>query len=79
MNNFELVIILEHGGRRKLGLYTDIPMPVLQQVPAGEEGGLGGLPNLLREEKMEEEEEELKEDDEEEKKMEGERRDEEEI
>ena len=37
-------------------------MPVLQ-VPAGEEGGPGGFPNLLNEEKQEEDEEEKKEDD----------------
>ena len=33
------------------------------QVPAGEEGGPGGFPNLLKEEKQEEDEEEKKEDD----------------
>ena len=37
-------------------------MPVLQ-VPAGEERGPGGFPNLLKEEKQEEDEEEKKEDD----------------
>ena len=37
-------------------------MPVLQ-VPAGEERGPGGFPNLLKEEKTEEEEEEKKKDD----------------
>ena len=37
-------------------------MPVLQ-VPAGEEGGPGGFPNLLRVEEQEEDEEEKKEDD----------------
>ena len=37
-------------------------MPVLQ-VPAGEEGGPGGFPNLLTEEKQEEDEVEKKEDD----------------
>ena len=37
-------------------------MPVLQ-VPAGEEGGPGGFPNLLKEEKQKEEEEKKKEDD----------------
>ena len=36
-------------------------MPVLQ-VPAGEEGGPGGFPNLLKEEKHEDDEEEKKED-----------------
>ena len=34
-------------------------MPVLH-VPAGEEGGLGGFPNLLKEEEQQEEEEEEK-------------------
>ena len=34
-------------------------MPVLQ-VPAGEERGPGGFPNLLKEEKQEEDEEEKK-------------------
>ena len=37
-------------------------MPVLQ-VPAGEEGGIGGFPNLLKGEQEEEDEEEKKEDD----------------
>ena len=36
-------------------------MPVLQ-VPAGEEGGPGGFPNLLKEEEQDEDEEEKKED-----------------
>ena len=36
-------------------------MPVLQ-VPAGEERGPGGFPNLLKEEKQEEDEEEKKKD-----------------
>ena len=49
-NNFKHVIILEPGGRRRPGLYEDIPVPVLQ-VPAG------GLPNLLNEEEKEEKEE----------------------
>ena len=49
MNNFKLVIILEPGGRRRPGLFADIPVPFLQ-VPAGEEVGPGGLPNLLKEE-----------------------------
>ena len=35
-------------------------MTVLQ-VPAGEEGGPGGFPNLLKEEELEENEEEKKE------------------
>ena len=52
-------------------------MPVLQ-IPAGEEGVPGGLPNHLKE--KEEDQEEKKEDDEEEEKaMEGKRRDEEEM
>ena len=42
MNNFKPVIILEPGGRRRPGLYADIPVPV------GDEGGLGGLPHLLK-------------------------------
>ena len=37
-------------------------MPVLQ-VPAGEEGGPGGFPNLLKEEEHKKGEEEKKEDD----------------
>ena len=37
-------------------------MPVLQ-VPAGEEGGPVGFPNLRKEEEQEEDEEEKKEDD----------------
>ena len=37
-------------------------MPVLQ-VPAGEEGGPGGFPNVLKEEEQEENEEEKKKED----------------
>ena len=37
-------------------------MPVLQ-IPAGEEGGPGGFPNLLKEEEQEEDDDEKKEDD----------------
>ena len=37
-------------------------MPVLQ-VPAGEEGGPRGFPNLLKDEEQEENEDEKKEDD----------------
>ena len=59
MNHFNPVIILEPGGRRSPGLYADIPVSVLQ-VPAGEEGGPGGFPNLLKEEEQEEDEEEEK-------------------
>ena len=56
----------------------DFPVPVLQ-VPAGEEGGPGGLWNLLKEEEKEEDEEEKKEDDEEKEEIEGNRRDEEDM
>ena len=59
-------------------MHADIPVPVLQ-VPAGEEGGPGGLSNLLKEEEMEEDEEEKKDDDDDEEVMEGKRRYEEEI
>ena len=39
-------------------------MPVhILQVPAGEEGGPGAFPNLLKEEEQEEDEKEKKEDD----------------
>ena len=31
----------------RLGLYANIPLPVLQ-VPVGEEGGPGGFPHLLK-------------------------------
>ena len=65
MNNFKPVISLEPVGRRRQGLYADTQVPVLH-VPAGDKGGLGGLPSLLKEEKEEDEEE--KEEDEEEKK-----------
>ena len=41
----------------RLGLYANIPVPVLQ-VPAGEEGGPGGLPNTLKEGEKEEDWEE---------------------
>ena len=58
-------------------MYADIPVPV-QQVPAGEEGGPAGLPNLLKEEEKEDNDEE-KEDDDDEEEMEGKRRDEEEM
>ena len=51
-------------------------MPLLQ-VPAGEEGGPKGLPNLLKEEDKEEDEEEKKEEDDDQEEMEGNRRDEE--
>ena len=58
--------------------YADIPVPFLQ-VPAGVEGGPGGLPNLLKEEETDGEEEEKKEGDEEEEEIEGKRRDDEEM
>ena len=74
MHNFLPVIILEPWGRKRPGLYSDIP------VPAGEEGGPGGLPNTLKEgEKEEDLEEEKKEDDDDEEEMEGKRRDEEDM
>ena len=69
---------MEPGGRRRPGLYADIPVPVLQ-VPEGEEGVPGGLPNLLKEVEKEEEEEEKKEDNDDEEEMEGKRRDEEDM
>ena len=59
---------MEPGGRRRPGLYADIPVPVLQ-VPAGEEGGPRGLSNLLKEEEKEEDEEEKKGDDDDEEEM----------
>ena len=68
------MIILEHGGRRRPGLYADIPVPVLQ-LPAGEEGGPGGLPNTLKEGEKDENWEEKKEDDDDEEEMEGKRKD----
>ena len=46
MSYFKAVKLLELGGRRRPVLYADISVPVLQ-VPAGEAGGPGGLPNLL--------------------------------
>ena len=41
-------------------MHADIPVPVLH-IPAWEEGGPVGLPNLLKEEEKEEDEEEKKE------------------
>ena len=71
MNNFKHVIIFEPVGRRRPGLYANIPVPVLQ-VPVGEEGGPGCLQNILKENEKEEDEEENKEEgEEEEKKEEG--------
>ena len=92
MNNLEPIDILEPGGRRRPDLYADIPVSVLQ-VPAGEEGEPGGLPNFLKEEEKEEyneekekndeekeeDDEEKKENDEKEEEMEGKRRDEEDM
>ena len=75
MNNFKPVIIWKPGWRRSPRLFADIPVPVLQ-VPAGDEGGPGGLPNTLKEgEKEEDLEEEKKEDDDDDEEMEGKRRD----
>ena len=62
MNDFKTVIIFETWWRKRPGLYADIPVPVLQ-VPAGEEGGPGGFPKLLKEEEQEKDEEKKKEDD----------------
>ena len=61
-------------GRWRPGLYAVILAPVLQ-VPAGKEGGPGGLPNVRKEEKNEKDEEEKNEDDNDKKEMEGKRRD----
>ena len=65
MNNLKSVIFLESRGRRRPGLYADIQVPALQ-VPAGGEGGSGGLPKLLKEEEEEDEEKKKKDDDDEE-------------
>ena len=43
------------GGRRRPGLTANIQVPVIQ-VPAREEGGPGGLPNILTEEEDNKEE-----------------------
>ena len=59
-------------------MYADFPVPVLQ-VPVGEEGGPGGLPNLLKQGEKEEDGEEKKEDGDDEEEMEGKRRDEQDI
>ena len=76
---------MEPGGRRRPDLYADNSVPVLQ-VPLGEEGEPGGLPNFLKEEEKEEDDEEKEEDDEEKKEnyekeeeMKGKRRDEEDM
>ena len=60
------------------GLYAYIPVPILQ-VPAGEEGGPGGLHNLRKEKDKEEDEEEKKDDYDDEKGMEGKRKEKEDI
>ena len=78
MNHVKPVIVLEPRGRRRPDLYADIPVPVLQ-VPVGEEGWPGGLPNLLKEEENEEVEEEKKEDGDDEEEREGKRRAEEDM
>ena len=49
VNKYTLVNILEPEGKRRPDLYADIPVPFLK-VPAGEEEGPGGLPNILKEE-----------------------------
>ena len=59
-------------------MYAYFQVPVLQ-VTAGEEGGPGGLPNLLKEEEKEEVEEEKKEDGDDEEDMEGKSRNEEDM
>ena len=64
---------METGGRRRPGWFADIPVHVLQ-IPAGDEGGPGGLLNLLKEEEKKETEEEKKGDDDDEEEMEGKRR-----
>ena len=67
---------MKPGGRRRPDLYANIPLPVLQ-VPAGDEGGPGCLPYLLKEEEKEEEDdEEKKKDDDDEKEMKVKRREE---
>ena len=68
--SFNLSFFLEPGGRKTPGLYADIPLPVLL-VSVGEEGGPGGLPNLLKKEEKEENEEEKKEDNDNEEEMGG--------
>ena len=72
MNNFKPVIFLEPWERRRPGLYANIPVTFLQ-VPVGEEGGPGELPNIIKEEEEKEKEEDKEEE------MKGNGRDEEEI
>ena len=57
ISNLSLFWNLGGGGGQ-----ADIPVSVLQ-VPAGDEGGPEGFPNLLKYEEQEEDEEEKKEDD----------------
>ena len=78
MNNLKSVIILEPGGRKRPGLYADIPVPVIL-IPAVEEGRPAGLPNLLKEEEKEEDEGEKNDDHDDKEQMEGKRRDEEDM
>ena len=66
MNNLKPLNILEPGaGGGQCLSYRSLqerrPVPVLQ-VPAGEEVGPAGFPNLIKEEEQEEDEEEKKED-----------------
>ena len=55
--------------RQRPDLYKDMPVPVLQ-VPAWEQGGPGGLSNLLKEDEKKENEEGKKEEDADEEEME---------
>ena len=61
-----------------MNLYANIPVPVLQD-PAGEEGGPGGLPNLLKDKEKVDDDKDKKEGDDYEEEMEGKRRDEEDM
>ena len=65
---------MKSWGRRRPGLYANIPVPVLQ-VPAGEDRGPRGLSNLPNKEEKDGDEGEKKEDDDKEVEMEGKRRD----
>ena len=47
LNNFKHIIFLEPWKRRRPSLYADTPVDVLQ-VTTGEQGGRGGLSNLLK-------------------------------
>ena len=55
----------QNSGGKRPDLYADILVPVLQ-VPVGEKGGPGGLPNLPKYWEMEEDGEKKKDDDDEE-------------